>query len=90
MRGFRTVWSVLLLLEFTGLAWDQQDQFRSLAQGESAFEYCKRVGTNDDPGKVPASLVSAFVRSFHYYQGMSTSEIQANTRFRCYRGKVFG
>jgi hypothetical protein len=88
MRLFRTAWSVLLLLEFTGLAWGQQDHFRSPTQGESAFAYCARIGTNDDPGKVPASLIPAFVRSFHTM--MSAAEIQGNSRFRCYRGKVMG
>jgi hypothetical protein len=60
----------------------------SMNNGENAFQYCRRVGTDDDPGEVPASLAPAFAKVFGVR--MTPAEIQHNSSFRCYRGRVMG
>jgi hypothetical protein len=63
-------------------------QISSMDKEESAFKYCRRVRTDDQPGDVPASLAPAFSRVFGVK--MTPTEIQRNSRFRCYRGRVMG
>lgn len=59
----------------------------SMKEGESPFQYCSRVGTDDDPGDVPDSLVPAFARAFGE---RNSSFIKQQSSFRCYRGRVMG
>lgn len=70
-----------LLLQFAGLAFAQPQ--------EDAFGYCRRVTTDDDPGRVPASLVPAFVKAFG---SMATSalNVEGYLHYRCYQGTVMG
>jgi hypothetical protein len=76
--------------EFTNAPVPEQSsaEIASMSQGENPFQYCSRVGTDDSPGNVPASLAPAFAKFFG--TRMSSAEIQQNSSFRCYRGKVFG
>jgi hypothetical protein len=60
----------------------------SMNNGENPFQYCRRVGTDDNPGDVPVSLAPAFAKVFGVR--MTPAEIQRNSSFRCYRGKVMG
>jgi hypothetical protein len=60
----------------------------SMNNGVNPFQYCRRVGTDDDPGDVPASLAPAFAKAFGVR--MTPAEIQHNSSFRCYRGRVMG
>jgi hypothetical protein len=60
----------------------------SMNNGENPFQYCRRVGTDDDPGDVPASLAPAFAQVFG--TTMTPTEIKHNSSFRCYSGKVMG
>ncbi len=55
---------------------------------EDPFGYCRRVGTDDDPGDVPASLTPAFVKAFGLR--MEPPEVQRGASFRCDRGQVWG
>jgi hypothetical protein len=58
-------------------------------QREDAFKYCQRVGTDDNPGRVPASLVPAFKRAFGSMVD-STLSVEGYLNYRCYQGTVMG
>jgi hypothetical protein len=58
----------------------------SMNNGENPFQYCRRVGTDDDPGDVPVSPAFAQVFSVR----MTPTEIRHNSSFRCYSGRVVG
>lgn len=58
----------------------------SMKQGESPFQYCRRIGTDNQPGDVPVGLTPAFARVFGVR--MTPAEIQRNSSYRCYHGKV--
>jgi hypothetical protein len=78
--------------EFTSYLGDQRPiitlKISSMEKEDNPFNYCWRVGTDDNPGDVPASLAPAFSKVFAVK--MTPAEIQPTSRFRCYRGKVMG
>src|SRR5262249_29315516 len=61
-------------------------QQRTFNQQKSAFAYCQRVITDDNPGMVPASLLPAFRRAFEFSGPVPSQGL----RFRCYQGTVMG
>jgi hypothetical protein len=70
-----------LLLQFASSAFAQLH--------EDAFGYCARVVTDDDPGRVPASLVPAFVKAFGSLARPALN-VEGYLRYRCYQGTVIG
>jgi hypothetical protein len=60
----------------------------SMDNGENPFQSCRRVGTDDNPGYVPASLAPAFAKVFDIR--ITSTEIQHSSSFRCYRGRLMG
>ena len=47
-------------------------QRKTFNPGETPWESCQRVNTDDNPGRVPAALFPAFMRSFG---SMATSSV---------------